>query len=56
MITEDQFVELVSRALQRHISRDKSIVEEDQEWETANTARTIASDLRQYGLRVPEIT
>lgn len=56
MITEDQFIELVSDALQRHVSRDTSIVPEDQEWETTNTARTIAASLRQYGLNAPEIT
>ena len=55
MITEEQFIEVVSNALTRHVSRNESIVEEDQEWETVNTARTIAAELRKYGLAVPAI-
>lgn len=54
-ITEEQFLETISEAVQRHISRDKAIVTEDQAWENRNLARTVAQSLRQYGLRVPEI-
>tara|TARA_Y100000310_G_scaffold318429_1_gene372473 strand:- start:403 stop:573 length:171 start_codon:yes stop_codon:yes gene_type:complete len=55
MLTEEQFVEIVSEVLNQHISRDPIMTNEDMDWEARNAARAIAKTLRIYGLRVPAI-
>lgn len=55
-ITEDQFVEIVSEAINRHVSRDQSIAAEDRVWEARNVARTISKSLRVNNVPfIPEI-
>lgn len=55
MITDDQFVEIVAETINRHISRDNSVVAEDQEWENRNFARSLAHQLRVNGIAAPDI-
>jgi hypothetical protein len=54
-LTEEQFIEIIAEAVQRHISRDPTIATPDRAWENRNFVRTVASSLRQYGISVPKI-
>ena len=54
-MTEDQFVEEIKNAVERHISRDPSICEKDRNWETRNVAKTLSSRLRMWLPLVPEV-
>lgn len=55
MMSEDQFIEIVSGALDRHVSRDDTVCREDAQWEAQNAARTISNELRKWGIQVPAI-
>jgi len=54
-INEDQFVEIISNAIDAHVSRDPSIVLADAQWEYHNVARTVSGVLRSYGFDVPSV-
>ena len=45
-ITEDQFIEIVAGAINRHVSRDQGVSAQDQEWESRNAAKSISGSLR----------
>lgn len=55
LLTEDQFVEIVVEAIDRHVSRDASVAQADQSWEARNAAKTISRGLRLQGVAVPEV-
>lgn len=52
-MTYEQFEEVIKGAIAAHVSADKSLIPADQEWEADNAARTIALQLRLWGLAVP---
>ena len=56
LISYEQFLEAVQEGLEKHISRDSSVVPEDQRWEAENFARTLARRLRQHGFNIPRET
>jgi hypothetical protein len=55
-LTEDQLIEIINEAMERHISRDPSVVNEDQKWENQNFVRTLSHRLRAYGFDLPPIS
>ena len=55
-MTEDQFLEIVTDSVEHHISRDTTISEEDQKWETRNLAKKLAYRIRMYFPDFPVVT
>ncbi len=47
-MTEDQFSEIVTDSVEHHISRDATICEKDQKWETRNLTKKLAYKIRMY--------
>jgi hypothetical protein len=48
-----KFAEIISHAIDIHVSRDTSLVQNDLDWEVENCARTAAKDFRLQGLDIP---
>jgi len=51
-MTYERFLEYVSEAMERHISRDRDTIPVDQEWETGKFADRLAHHLRTEGCRI----
>lgn len=52
-MTFEQFEELIASLLEFHISRDRFIICDDQDWETKNFVEALALKLRIEGINVP---
>ena len=55
MLTEEQFVEIVEEAMQRHISRDTTVCAEDQADETRAFSAALTHRLRVNGINAPRV-
>lgn len=55
-VTEEQFIEEVRIALDKHVSRDYSISSDDREWETVNLAARLSARLRLWVPQIPHVT